>query len=216
MWGMSVYVAGLAVRGFLARCPWPMRQRGPGAGRSPGGRADERRSGAGGRREGVEGRRGASVGGSRAADVGKRRAAQLEKRGSGWGHKAACLRLGATARRAGAGRDGRRLRGGSATWICGAAVGRGGAPSRCTSPPMSSPDGLLARLAGAAPLPSFIHLFTHLPPSTHARTHARTHAFPQPVYFGLLCLIARHAARHALNRLIAAYCGLLRVMQPRP
>ena len=54
--------------------------------------------------------------------------------GCWWGHKAACLRLGATALRAGTGRDGRRLRGGSATGICGTAVGRGGPPSRCTSP----------------------------------------------------------------------------------
>ena len=48
LWGMSVYVTGLAVRGFLARCPWPMRQRCPGAARSPGGPADERRGGSGG------------------------------------------------------------------------------------------------------------------------------------------------------------------------
>ena len=40
---MSVCVTALAVRGFLARCPWPMRQRGPGAGRC----------GSGGRREGA-------------------------------------------------------------------------------------------------------------------------------------------------------------------
>ena len=46
------------------------------------------------------------------------RPSRPERRGCVWGYKAACLRLDATARRAGAGRGGRRQRGGSATGIC--------------------------------------------------------------------------------------------------
>ena len=49
--GVCRYVAGPAVRGFLARRPWPKRQRALGAGRSPGAPADQRRGGSGGRRE---------------------------------------------------------------------------------------------------------------------------------------------------------------------
>ena len=75
--GMSVYVTGLAVRGFLARCPWPMRQRGPGrAGR----REDPQTSGAGG--GGGGGRASRGVVGQASAGVGRRMWAKISKLGA--------------------------------------------------------------------------------------------------------------------------------------
>ena len=64
--GVCRYGAGLTVRGSLARRPsrWPIRQHGLGAGRSPGGPADQRRGGraGGGRASGGLRRDGAAAG----------------------------------------------------------------------------------------------------------------------------------------------------------